>query len=104
MAAESATVGQTEPLRAPTPEFEQDTRAASWAPEYLARGQALLGWWREMERNGGPADRFPPGTEFQPADPQLRLLWRRTGWRCSCSLLWATFRRCSTISSARPRP
>ena len=58
MAAESATVGQTDRLRAPTPGLEEDTRVLSWTPEYLERGQALLCWWREMERSGGPTEKF----------------------------------------------
>jgi hypothetical protein len=58
MPAESPTVGQIDPLRAPTSGSEEDTRVVSWAPEYLARGQSLLCWWREMERSGGPAERF----------------------------------------------
>lgn len=58
MAAESATVGQADSLRAPTPELEQDRCVVSWVPEYLERGRALLCWWREMERSGGPAEKF----------------------------------------------
>ena len=58
MAVQSAIVGQTDPLRVPTSGLEEDARVLSTVPEYLNRGQALLDWWREVERNGGPAEKF----------------------------------------------
>lgn len=36
-------------------------------PDYLRRGQDLLRWWREMERTGGPAQKFPLERSFNRA-------------------------------------
>lgn len=33
-------------------------------PEYLAKGLALKRWWTEVERNGGPTDKFPLTRDF----------------------------------------
>jgi hypothetical protein len=47
-----------------TPEMEEDARVLPSVEEYLERGKALRRWWREVEANGGPAQKFPLERSF----------------------------------------
>jgi hypothetical protein len=42
-----------------TPEMQEDAHVLPSVPEYLARGLDLKRWWTEVERQGGPEQRFP---------------------------------------------
>ena len=42
-----------------TADLEHDARLLPSVEEYLARGLALKRWWDEVERTGGPENRFP---------------------------------------------
>lgn len=42
-----------------TPDLETDARVLPRVSEYLSRGLDLKRWWDQVERNGGPAERFP---------------------------------------------
>src|SRR5947209_3442150 len=50
--------------RSSTPELDADAQVLPRVPEYLARGLDLKRWWDEVERNGGPAQRFPLERSF----------------------------------------
>jgi len=50
---------------APTPaELDEDARVLDNVPLYLARGIDLKRWWDDVERAGGPHDRFPLERSF----------------------------------------
>jgi hypothetical protein len=62
----------TEPVMQPaqpwdTPEIQQNAALLAEVPEYLSRGQELLRWWREMERTGGPREKFRLERSFNRA-------------------------------------
>jgi hypothetical protein len=40
-------------------DVQRENAVLNLVPEYLAKGQDLQRWWKEVERNGGPKDRFP---------------------------------------------
>src|SRR5438874_7230586 len=50
-----------------TPEIQRNAALLAEAPEYLSRGRDLLRWWREMERTGGPPNKFPLERSFNRA-------------------------------------
>ena len=50
-----------------TPEIQRNAALLAEAPEYLSRGRDLLRWWREMERTGGPQNKFPLERSFNRA-------------------------------------
>jgi hypothetical protein len=59
------TVGNPEvPTPALTPELESDMRVLPTVEEYLARGVALKRWWKKVESQGGPENKFPLERSF----------------------------------------
>src|SRR5436305_8871217 len=58
MTTQQEPAGPEARVAVPTPGIEKDARVLPTVSEYLARGMALKRWWTEVERNGGPADRF----------------------------------------------
>ena len=53
-----------QPMHPPATEAERDALVLPVVPEYLAKGLALRRWWAEVERNGGPKDRFQLTRDF----------------------------------------
>jgi hypothetical protein len=47
---------------------ERDSLVLASAEEYLDRGVALLRWWNEIDRKGGPERKFPLDRSFNPAN------------------------------------